>query len=509
MATLKSYIIESCRKYKNNTAFIVKENGSTVNISYSLLEREVTSIASGLSRFSGEKIIVTGKNSYRWALSALAVLCSGAVLVPVDGALPESEIKRISERSNASLIIYSDEISDKAEASGVNTKLPMSRLTDFFSSAEGPLPERDPDSLSILMFTSGTTSSSKAVMLSDNNILANIDSLMIAEKFYPTDINLAFLPYFHAFGLVSMFLFLGLGITSVYAKGLRIKQALSDYGVSVFVGVPLILDKIKDTACHAIEKSGKKRLFDTMVKISRAAKKIGIDLRGPLFSSVRKKIGALRMIISGAAPLSESTVEFFNDIGILIIQGYGMTETSPVISAETETRRKVGSVGIPMPNVEVIIDSPNSEGIGEILVKGPNVMLGYMDSEEQPFKDGYLKTGDLGFIDSDGFIFIRGRSKNVLVLKNGKNVYPEELESLTSSVSGVTEAVAFLSPDSRSVHLKAVYDPEITTEEEAKKGLEKINENLTEYKKLRKIIMTTEPFPKTSTGKIKRREISE
>ncbi len=505
MTTLKSYLLNSFQTHRDETAFIVKEEGTYTNITYSELEYQVTSLSSGLSDYYGKRIIVTGKNSYQWALSALSVLYSGAVLVPVDSALPENEMISIAKRSEAELIIYSDEIKEKALATPVSHKLSMSEL-DSISKKRAPIitKERDPNSLSVLMFTSGTTSTSKAVMLSDNNFLANIEAMTVTEKFYSTDVNLALLPYYHAFGLTSLLLFVGLGITSVYAKGLRIKKALSEYGVTVFVGVPLILDKIKDTARQAIEKSGKQRLFNTLVKISHGFLKLGIDLRGMLFSSVRKKIGPLRLVISGAAPLSEDTISFFDDIGILLIQGYGMTETAPVISAETETKRKRGSVGIPIPNVEVVIDSPDEEGTGEILVKGPNVMLGYMNESVQPFYNGYLKTGDLGYLDSDGFLFIRGRSKNVLVLKNGKNVYPEELEALVSAVHGVTESVAHLSPDSKYVHLTAVYDPEITTPDKAKAEIEAINSRLSEYKKMRKIALTTEPFPKTSTGKIKR-----
>lgn len=506
--TLKTYLFNAFKTHKDKTAFIVKEDGTHLNITYAELEQRVTALASGLSDYCGKRVIVTGKNSYSWALSALSVLCSGAVLVPVDSALPEHEIINIAKRSEAELIIYSDEIKEKALAAPVPNKLSMSELDSISKSV--PLTyERDPNSLSVLMFTSGTTSTSKAVMLSDSNFLANIEAMTVTEKFYSTDVNLALLPYYHAFGLTSLLLFVGLGITSVYAKGLRIKKALSEYGVTVFVGVPLILDKIKDTARQAIEKSGMQGLFNALVKISRGFLKLGIDLRGVLFSSVRKKIGSLRLVISGAAPLCEDTICFFDDIGIMIIQGYGMTETAPVISAETETKRKRGSVGIPLPNVEVIIDCPDNEGTGEILVKGPNVMLGYMGEDTQPFYNGHLKTGDLGYLDSDGFLFIRGRSKNVLVLKNGKNVYPEELEALVSAVPGVTESVAYLSPDSKYVYLTAVYDPEITTSDKAKSEIEAINAKLSEYKKMRKITLTTEPFPKTSTGKIKRREIAQ
>lgn len=507
MSSIKSYFTALCDKYKNNVAFTINEKGADKNISFSELYKSVSALSSALSGYYGKRIIVTGKNSYYWALSALGVLCAGAVLVPVDQSLPDSEFTRIAARSEAEMLIYSDEMSEKASASGIKTLLPMSSIPSFAASGTMPERESDENELCVLMFTSGTTSASKAVMLSAGNILSNIRAMQECENFYESDVNLALLPYYHAFGLTSMLLFLGCGMRSVYAKGLRIKKALSDYGVTVFVGVPLILDRIKQSADSAIDKSGKRKLFSAMTAVSRRLLHLGLDVRKLLFASIRKKIGALRLVISGAAPLSESTIQFFDDIGILLIQGYGMTETSPVISAERENERRLGSVGKPMPGVDVKIDSPNSDGTGEILVKGPNVMLGYMGEKTQPFEDGYLKTGDLGYIDSDGFIFIRGRSKNVLVLKNGKNVYPEELEALINVLPGISESVAYLSPDSKTVSVTAVFNPEQVSEAEAARSIEALNQNLSEYKKLRHITVTTEPFPKTSTGKIRRNEI--
>lgn len=508
MPTIKEYIIKCCEKFSNKPAFTVKENGVNRDISYAELSESVTRLSNGLSEFSGEKIIVSGKNSYLWALSALGVLCSDAVLVPVDSALPDTEFERIASRSNAALIIYSDEISEKAHKVSTAKKVAMSSISELMTDNTSSDKVQNPDELKILMFTSGTTSESKAVMLSSTNILANIDAMMKSHKFYTTDVNLALLPYYHAFGLTAMLLFLGYGIRSVYAKGLRIRAALSEYNVSVFVGVPLILDKIKQAVNTAIDKSGKRGLFNMMAKLSGLFLKFGIDLRGIIFSSIRKQIAALRLVISGAAPLSEDTIKFFDTIGITLIQGYGMTEASPVITAEREDDRRIGSVGKPLPGVDVLIDSPNEDGIGEILARGANIMLGYMDMAEQPFKNGYLKTGDLGYIDKDGFLFICGRSKNVLVLKNGKNVYPEEIEGLISSVPGITESVAHLTADGKYVAVTAVYDPEITNEETAKSAVSAIGDSLSDYKKFRNVRLTTEPFPKTSTGKIKRNAIS-
>lgn len=511
MTTIKSMIDDTCSRYGGKTAFTIKEkNGEKTDISYNQLLSDITRLSKGLLGLSLNKkaVIVTGKNSYYWALSALSVFYSGAILVPVDSNLPESEFTRIAQRSGASAIIYSDEVLSKADVTGVHIKISMQKLSDYMSDEPTQFSERSGDDMGLLMFTSGTTSTSKAVMLSDKNILSNIEAMKKWEDFRESDVNLALLPYYHAFGLTALLLFLNCGIRSVYAEGLRIKKALTEYGVTLFVGVPLILDRMKKTALSVIEKNGKKKIFSFAVTLSRILLKLHIDLRGILFSEVRKNIGALRLVISGAAPLSESTIKFFDDIGILLVQGYGLTEASPVISAENEDNRRIGSVGKALPGIDVIIDSSNEEGIGEILAKGKNIMLGYFDEENQPFKDGYLKTGDLGYIDKDGFIFIRGRSKNVLVLKNGKNVYPEEIESLIAEINGVTESIVYLSDDSKNIHATIVYDPEITTPCDVQSEIEKINLNLSEYKQIKKAEITSDPLSKTSTGKIKRNLIN-
>lgn len=506
MTTIRSLIDDACHRYGNKAAFTVKEKGEKKDISYSQLLSDVTGLSSGLYNLSLNKkaVIVTGKNSYNWALCALSAFYAGCILVPVDQALPEPEFIRIAQRSGAAAIIYSDEAASKAEASGVEIKIPMKKITDYMSDEEAEIADRSPDDMGLLMFTSGTTSASKAVMLSDRNIISNIESMKKWEDFRESDVNLALLPYYHTFGLTALLLFLSCGIHSVYAEGLRIKKALTEYGVTVFVGVPLILDRMKKTALSLIEKSGKKHIFSFAVKLGRFLLKLNIDIRSVLFSEVRKNIGALRLVISGAAPLSESTVKFFDDIGIMLVQGYGLTEASPVISAENDKNRRIGSVGKALPGIDVIIDEPNEDGIGEILAKGENIMLGYLDEENQPFKNGYLKTGDLGYIDRDGFLFIRGRSKNVLVLNNGKNVYPEETEALIGEIPGVTESIVFLSDDSKNVYAKIVYDPELTSPCAVQTEIDKINLNLSDYKKIKKCDISSEPLPKTSTGKIKR-----
>ncbi len=505
MNTITSMLKSTCEKYKDNIAFVSKKGNEKRNITYPELYSEAEKLAFGFTKnnLNGKYIIVSGKNSYEWALSAFAIFMSGAILVPVDQALPEIEFNRIVERSNASAIIYSKEIKEKAENSNVSVKIPMENIYDFMSSEPLELSPLPSSAESVLMFTSGTTSSSKAVMLSQENIVSNIDALMEWENLYQTDVNLALLPFFHSFGLVAMLLFIKCGACSVFAEGLRIKKALTEYGVTVFVGVPLILDKIREAAYINLSRKKMTFLFKLLVKLSRLLLKMKIDVRRGLFSFIRSKIGPIRLVISGAAALSAETANFFESIGILIIQGYGLTEASPVLSAENENNRRLGSVGKALPGIDVKIDSPDNNGIGEIIAKGKNIMLGYK-GEPSPIKDGYLMTGDLGYIDEDGFIFIKGRSKNVIVLNNGENVFPEEIESAINQIPGVKESVVFSSEKASSIHTSICYDEEETNEDKIKLALKDVNLSLPEFKKIKKVYFTKEDFPKTSTGKIKR-----
>ncbi len=507
MYTMRMMLDKVCEKYKNNTAFIIKQNKEQIKISYSKLYSDVTRLSNGLvaQNLTDSYIVVSGKNSYSWVISALAVFYSGNILVPVDASLPEVEFSRIIDRSNASAIIYAKEISEKAEIQNVGIKVNMENLSGLMKD-EGPLPaDRNPDEIGVLMFTSGTTSASKAVMLSQTNILSNVDGLMKWERFTEEDVNLALLPFFHAFGLTATILFLNEGMCSVFCEGLRVKKALTDYDITVFVGVPLILDRMKETVETVLRKKKLLGIFNAIRKFSRFMLKMNIDLRKPLFGIVRKNLSKLRLIISGAAALSSETSDFFNDIGILLIQGYGLTETAPVLSAENENNMRLGSIGKPLPDIDIKIDCPDEEGVGEIIAKGPNIMLGYMGEDESPIKDGYFHTGDLGYIDEDGFIFINGRKKNVIVLPNGKNVFPEEIELFIGKIEGVKESVVYMTSSEKPViAAKIVYDEELTNPGAIEEEIKKLNDHLASFKAIKRTEYTTEEFKKTSTGKIKR-----
>lgn len=317
-------------------------------------------------------------------------------------------------------------------------------------------------------------------------------------------------------------MFLSKGVKNVFCDGLRhVQENMKEYKVTVFVCVPLLIEAMYKKIEAGIEKKGKTKLVNNAKKVSNFLLKFGIDIRRKLFKDVLNELGGeLRFIVSGASGLDKKVAKGLNDLGILTVQGYGLTETSPVLAAENIKAIKYGSIGYPIPGVEIKIDSPNEEGIGEIIAKGPNVMLGYYEDEEatnEVIKNGWFHTGDLAYIDKDGIIFIAGRKKNVIVLKNGKNIYPEELEQLINNLPYVAESMVYgeEKDDDLVVSVKIVYNKEYVkekhndmSEEEFRnivwQDIKEINSKLPKYKYMKKLILTDEPMIKTTTQKVKR-----
>ena len=381
--------------------------------------------------------------------------------------------------------------------------------------------------MNILLFTSGTTSKSKAVMLSQNNIASNVYSMQLVENLKSGDSNLAFLPFHHIFGSTALIVMLACGITTAFPDGLRyVAQNLKEYKISVFVGVPLLVEAIYKKVEKGIEKQGKTKLVSIAKKVSNFLLIFNIDIRRKLFKSVIDELGGyLRFIISGGAPLDKKVAQGFNELGIDLAQGYGLTETAPVVAAENYKKVKYGSIGVPLENVEVEFENKDENGIGELKVKGPNVMLGYYENPEatkEVLKDGWFYTGDLGYMDKKGFLFITGRKKDMIVLKNGKKVFPEELETLINRLDEVSECMVYGMPDKNDkndvlLSVKIVYDTEYVKEnykEIEKEELEKIiwqkikeiNKTFPPYKYIKNMILTDKELIKTTTKKIKRNE---
>ena len=540
--------------YPNNIAFKIKhKNGKEVSytdITYSEFQKEINEFGAGLMTmgYKDKRIAVIGKNSYPWALTYCTVLGGLGVLVPLDKGLPEAEIELSLKRSKAEVIVFDKEYEETinkilqngttslnkcicmvdTEIEGFTTIKNVEKIgKEELAKGNNEYLNTVIDSkkMAAIIFTSGTTSMAKAVMLSQENIASNIYNLNCVEYIDPKDINMAFLPFHHTFGSTGLLLFMSRGATNVFCDGLRyIQDNMKEYHVSCFVCVPLLIESIYKKVMHQIEKQGKMKTFEKGMKISKFLLKFKIDIRKKLFKEIYDNLGGnLRFVVSGASAIDKTVAEGFNDLGFLTVQGYGLTETAPVLVAENVNNIRYGSIGLPLPDVDIKIDNPNEEGIGEIIAKGPNVMLGYYEDEEATNavidKDGWFHTGDLAYMDKDGFIFIAGRQKNVIVLKNGKNVYPEELEQLISELPYVAENMVFGMPkdDDLVVSVKIVYN-EIyvkqkygdVSEEELKeiiwKDVKDINSRLTTYKHIKNLVITKEPMIKTTTAKVKRFE---
>ncbi len=559
MGQLKDFrelVNRAVEKYGNEVAFQykVKKNGNKIKESRTFAEygEDVRDLATSLFNrgFQGKRVALIGENRYEWCTTYMAVATGGMTIIPLDKALPEVEIRSLIQRSKANCIVFDAkylEIFQKIKQEG-NTDLMLYVCMDpvddpdilYYDDlkAEGrKLWEEgnhqydqitiQPDKMTVMLFTSGTTSIAKAVMLSQKNICSNVNAMPYFVLMYDTDVLLSFLPMHHTFECTISFLYgcLYCGATIAFCDGLKyIVDNLKEYGVTVFVAVPLMLEKMYKKVLKGIDKQGKTKLIQRMLVLTNGLNKIHIDIRRKVYQPIIENLGGkLRLVLYGGAPMEKSTILGLAGFGISMVQGYGLTETSPVIAAETDYFKRPGSSGLIMVNEEVKIDKPNEEEIGEIVVKGPNVMLGYYENEEETnkvLKDGWFYTGDMGRFDKDGFLYLTGRKKEVIVLKNGKNIYPQEIEFLINKLDMVEECMVYGRPKNNDyvISAKIVYNPEVMeehypgkTEKEYEAIIwqvikEKINAIMPNYKHIKEIVITKEPLIKTTTQKVKRAE---
>ena len=464
--------------------------------------------------------------------------------MPLDKGLPIEELEMSMIRAKADALLFDKDHLDLVETLKKNEEckdvlficmdecegyLSLPKLMDesLALGDEGLTEYRnlpvDGKALAIILFTSGTSGLAKAVKLTQYNITSNIWSVLVAEDLRHGDINMAFLPYHHTFGSTGQTMMTCAGMTTVFCDGLKsVQKNMVEYKVSVFICVPLLIEAMYKRIIAEVEKQGKTKTFNFGLKLSGFLLKLGIDIRKKVFKEVLDKLGGnLRYIISGASPLDPVVAKGFTSLGVQVVQGYGMTESSPVLAGENPEHLRVGTIGLAMPLVDLMVENPNENGVGELIARGPNVMEGYYDNPEataEILRDGWLHTGDLVSIDKDGYITVCGRSKNVVVLKNGKNIYPEEIETMiTQSIPYVTENMVFGEPrevggDAKDLVLsvKLVYDPDLAkeqrgavTEEDVKRvigeDIRKLNENLPRYKQIHRKYITTEPMEKTTT----------
>ncbi len=551
---IKEIIYDATQKYNQKTAFIIKhkikEEIKYETVSFSKLLEDINQLGTKFYDLGlkDKRIAIVGRNRYEWVISHLANLLGGMVSIPLDKELQIDELESCFIRSKADVVVFDEKYKSNIEEiqkrgnTQIKNYICMSKQETYPSIPE--LKEQgkkileagnkeyinakiDPYQMSILLFTSGTTAKSKAVMLSQNNIASNTYSMQLVEDIRQGDVNIAFLPFHHIFGSTCMIVMLAFGVSTVFPDGLRyIAQNLKEYKVSIFVGVPLLIEAIYHKIEKTIEKQGKTNTVNVAKKVSNFFVKLHIDLRKKFFKPILEELGGnLRFVISGGAPLDKKVAQGFHDLGINVVQGYGLTETSPVIAAENYKKVKYGSVGFPMENVELQLENPDEQGIGEIKVKGPNVMLGYYENEEatqEILKDGWFYTGDLGYFDKEGYLFLTGRKKDMVVLKNGKKVFPEEIETLINRLEEVKECMVYGLPDQKDkndikISVKIVYDKEVIDEKYPKitkedlrtliwQKIKQINKTFPPYKYIKNMVLTDKELIKTTTQKVKRKE---
>ena len=552
---LKDMLKNTEEKFADRPAFVFKTDkpGIFREIKYREFIDEIKATGTALVNMGlkDKRIAIISENRYEWEMSYLAITTGTGVVVPLDKALPDNEIESLIIRSEVEGIIYSSNYEGvmKELKEKNNSKLKIFISMDKEENEDGMYSLRrvtekgkklleegnrefldatiDNEKMGVMLFTSGTTAVSKAVMLSHKNIVSNLMDIASVIKIDENDRFLSFLPLHHTFECTVGFLYaVSKGASTAFCEGIRhIAENVKEYQISAMISVPILFETMYKRILKGIEKKGKLKKVQKGIKISNFFLKFGIDIRRKIFKEIHENFGGkVRLFVAGGAALDPVAEKGFNEVGIKMYQGYGLTETSPVIAAEDDRYTKLGSIGKAFPSLDVKLEDVNEEGIGELMVKGPSIMLGYYNNEEATKEtieeDGWLHTGDLAKIDEDGYIFISGRKKFVIVLKNGKNIYPEELEILLNKIEGVKESFVYGRPEEDGdykIEAKLVYDPETIkekyNEEDENKikeilwqEVKKVNKTMPAYKYIRDIKITTKDFIKTTTQKIKRHE---
>lgn len=555
---MRSLVEEAAQNFSDSTAISYKENywdKEVRKVSFTQWRDDVRNLGTALiaNGLREENIAIVGENSYGWCCSFFAVMAIGSVTVPVDKELPVEDIDGIITTTGCKAVIFGKSaeakvkeilrnggfksveilISVAAESSIVTADLAGKKLNTLAQLQErGEQLYKDGDNsyydykidtnrLASIVFTSGTTGKGKGVMLSQANI--GLDMTLGMYNFDITRKTLHVLPPHHTFGSTVNYVgHLSQGCEVYISSGLKhVSEEIKEQQPTHLILVPAFLEAMNKKIWATARKTGKEGLLKMMMKVSDLLRKVGIDVRRKLFSSVLSAFGGkLELVICGGAKLDEDIIRTFDSLGITILNGYGITECAPLISANRNKYRKPGSVGTPILACRVKIDNPDENGEGEICVKGPNVMLGYYNNPEATAevfdKDGFFHTGDYGKLDEEGWIYITGRKKNLIILSNGKNVYPEEIEADLQKVEGVSEVVVYAG-ESRVQKDKITIVAEIYPDAEllADKGVSDLqayfegqvrilNAKMPSYKAVKHVKLRNVEFQKNTSRKITR-----
>lgn len=503
-------IERSSNLYGDDTAIKYKKNKVLLEKSYNDLLKDSQCIARYLLNQSLNKghIAVIGPSSYEWIITYTGTVYAGMVIVPLDKELPANELYELIIQADVDYLFYDEQYSDIIASLKTkhNLNIPFVSFEDFksVSDKKTDIPIVDPDKLSTILFTSGTTGKSKGVMLTQRNIARNvIQGVGAVNLSHKKDVILSVLPFSHAYEFTCTILgMIYKGVTICISSGLKyIQKDFMEYKPSLMFIVPLLAEKLYEKIELTVKKQNKERIFSIALKISGFLNKLNIDLTDKLFSEVKAAFGGnLKILMCGGAPLTEDLISKFKKIGINLFQGYGLTECSPLLTVNFDYYHRPNSVGkVVEGNYVKIVE-------GEIWAKGVSVSQGYYNNSEETkksFENGWFKTGDLGTIDEDNFVFITGRKKNLIILNNGENVSAEELENLIYKISGVSEVLVYGQNERivAEIYLgtENTIDLSVINDE-----IKKINRSLPSYKNIDKILIRDKPFDKTTTKKIKR-----
>lgn len=470
-----------------------------------------------------EKIAIIGENSYEWLIAYFSILNGGNTAVPLDRDLPIDDLLYNVKNSGCKAVVFSKVYADVAEKfkeldSGIEMYFAMADMSQYIEEGRKLIENGDtsfknadvkPTDLAAIVYTSGTTGRSKGVMLTQQNIASN--TISACHNAQGEGCGVLALPLHHTFGMVANVLVPFVFEARIYmTTSLRnIQSDMVKIGATAAFCVPLMAELMYKKVWATAKEKGKDEILKKGIKISNTLLKLGIDVRRKLFAEVHEALGGnLELFICGGAPLSEKIAYELTSMGINVLNGYGITECSPIVSVNRNFANRIGSVGQVLDCNEVKINNPDENGVGEIYVRGTNVMVGYYNDEEatkEAFDNGWFKTGDLGYLDKDGFLFVTGRIKNLIILSNGKNVSAEEIEEkILDEISYVEEVIVYDDDDklAAEIYLNETAEPEAKTK--IKKDIKELNIKLPSYKKIAKTKIRDEAFPKTTSMKIKR-----